>query len=77
MIDLPDLIAATADNAEWTWDVCVCCGSPQVAHRGLYISDLGGGWKAARVGWCTAEVCEDDRQAASGKTIAIDAAATP
>lgn len=76
MAELPDLIAITDGEPDWTWDVCIACESNDVTHRGLYIRIPDPGrWGASRIAWCAAEVCQADRKATVklGQVIAVNA----
>lgn len=55
-----DLIAL-AEGDPSDFEVCMVCGSSQVAHRGLYVgAGQSGNWLALAA-WCPAAPCQEDR----------------
>jgi hypothetical protein len=62
--NIPDLVALTSGDREWTWEMCIMCGgSADITHRGLYITSktTTTGWAVHRVAWCGAAECQHDR----------------
>ena len=59
----PDLYAVPIiDPESWGWGHCIVCGGEAVTHRCLMLLSVLGAPNLARIAWCEAEECIEDRK---------------
>ena len=50
------------DPESWGWGHCIACGSGAVTHRGMVLLSVPDTPTLARIAWCEAEECIEDRK---------------
>ncbi|MBB2956803.1 hypothetical protein [Pseudoclavibacter helvolus] len=50
------------DSESWGWGHCIACGGGAVTHRGMVLLSVPDTPTLARIAWCEAEECIEDRK---------------